>query len=118
MTENHKQHVLTLNLQNDPDLIRQYEQYHQPNNVWPEIIESIRAAGIYDMRIYRLDTLLVMVLSTSSEFSFEKKAKLDADNLKVQQWERLMERFQRVDTSKNDKEKWRLLSSVFSLHDH
>ncbi|MDO6693129.1 L-rhamnose mutarotase [Aliiglaciecola sp. 3_MG-2023] len=116
MTTTH--HVLTLSLNDDPELIRLYEQYHQPGNVWPEVLASIRAAGIENMQIFRLETLLVMVLSTCNDFSFEKKAELDSSNAKVQEWERLMERFQKVDVSKTDSAKWQSMPSIFNLLDH
>lgn len=112
------QHVLTLTLDDDPELIRLYEQYHQRGNVWPEVLASIRAAGIENMQIFRLETLLVMVLTTRSDFSFEKKAELDSGNAKVQEWERLMERFQKVDDSKTDSAKWQSMPSIFNLFDH
>jgi L-rhamnose mutarotase len=68
------------------------------------------------MQIYRLGSLLVMVLQVNADFSFEAKSEADKNNAKVQEWERLMERFQRVDTSVSSK--WQLMSSIFSLSDN
>ena len=110
-----KPFCLTLELRQDEELIREYEHYHQPENIWPEVLESIRESGIQDMRIYRLDTLLVMVIEADEGFSFDKKAKLDSDNPKVQDWERLMEKFQKVDEADAGAEKWKLLSPIFKL---
>ena len=44
-----KRFALTLDLKNEPDLIAQYIEHHQ--NVWPEIIESIKTSGILNMEI-------------------------------------------------------------------
>jgi L-rhamnose mutarotase len=112
-----QQHVLTLELNDDQELIRLYEQYHQPGRVWPEVLASIRASGILDMQIYRFHMLLVMVLQTTIEFSFEKKAKLDINNAKVQEWERLMERFQKVEPQNSENGKWQLMDNIFALGD-
>ena len=111
-------HVLTLELKDDLELIRLYEQYHQPGKVWPEVLESIRAAGIEDMQIFRLGTFLVMLMTTNNDFSFEKKSRLDNAKPKVQEWERLMEKFQRVGNAQPEHDKWRLMRPIFSLVEH
>ncbi|MEP1446202.1 MAG: L-rhamnose mutarotase [Paraglaciecola sp.] len=113
-----QQHVLTLELNDDPELIRLYEQYHQPGAVWPEVLESIRASGIENMQIYRLGSLLVMVLQVNAAFSFEAKSEADKNNPKVQEWETLMERFQRVSPDQNSAGKWHVMDQLFQLIDH
>ena len=85
---------LTLDLRDNVDLVREYEEYHKPGNVWPEVIDGIRAAGILDMQIYRSGLQLIMVMTVSDTFSFEKKSLQDSLNPKVVEWERLMEKFQ------------------------
>ncbi|WP_342804715.1 L-rhamnose mutarotase [Alteromonas sp. M12] len=109
-----QRYCLRLELQDDDELIRLYEEYHQPGAVWPEVLESIRASGIENMQIFRLDTQLVMVLDVKPGFSFEAKAKLDSENPKVQEWERLMERFQKVD-SQQQNAKWQPMQTIFDL---
>ncbi len=49
------------------------------------------------MQIYRSGTKLIMVMSVDHAFSFDRKKRRDHDNPKVIAWERLVERFQRVD---------------------
>lgn len=109
------QYCLTLELNNNPELIRLYEEYHQAGNVWPEVLESIRDSGIEKMQIYRFNTLLVMVLEVNVSFSFERKAYMDQNNAKVQEWERLMEQFQKVDSNCESNGKWQALEQIFSL---
>ena len=48
-----KRYCLALDLKDDPDLIREYERYHAPDQVWPEILDSIKESGINNMEIYR-----------------------------------------------------------------
>ncbi|MFL5811251.1 MAG: L-rhamnose mutarotase, partial [Flavisolibacter sp.] len=55
-----KRYCLALDLKNDPQLILQYEDYHK--KVWPEIIDSIRDAGIESMQIYRYANRLFMIM--------------------------------------------------------
>jgi L-rhamnose mutarotase len=105
----------TLDLKNDPTLIAEYKRYHK--NVWPEISESIRSSGILDMEIYRLGTRLFMIMEVDESFSFEKKAKADQHNPKVQQWEQLMWKFQQALPEAKPGEKWLLMERIFKLED-
>ena len=36
-------YVLALDLKDDESLIATYESYHQPENIWPEIVAGIKA---------------------------------------------------------------------------
>ena len=62
-------YCLTLDLKDDPTLIAEYEAWHQ--KVWPEIMESIRSAGIENMQIYRFANRLFMIMEVNKKFSFE-----------------------------------------------
>ena len=106
-------HCLTLDLQPDPALIAEYEAMHRA--VWPEIIESIRAAGIQTLEIYRFQNRLFMVLEAGDDFSFEKKAAMDAANPKVQEWENLMWRYQQALPTARPGEKWIIMERIFAL---
>jgi len=41
-----KRLCLTLDLKNDPALIAAFEQYHQAEVIWPEILEGNKETGI------------------------------------------------------------------------
>ncbi len=64
-------YCLALDLKNDEELIAEYEKYHQ--NVWPEIINSIKESGITSLEIYRVSNRLFMIMETNENFSFEPK---------------------------------------------
>jgi L-rhamnose mutarotase len=108
-----KRYCLALDLKEDKKMIDAYDDYHK--NVWPEIKDSLKEAGILDMEIYRTGNRLFMILKVSAEFSFEKKASLDEANPKVQEWEALMSRFQKPLQSSKPGEKWLLMERVFKL---
>ncbi|WP_219222531.1 L-rhamnose mutarotase [Pedobacter antarcticus] len=105
---------LALDLIDDPDLISAYEQMHR--QVWPEIKASILASGILNMEIYRIANRLVMIIEADSDFSFEKKAKMDEVNSKVQEWEELMWKYQQALPTARPGEKWILMDRIFELH--
>lgn len=108
-----KRYSLTLDLKNDPELIRQYEELHK--EVWPEIITSIKDAGIENMQIYLYGTRLFMIMEVNDVFSFEKKQQADTNNSKVQEWEELMWKYQQPLEGSAKGEKWKLMDKIFEL---
>jgi L-rhamnose mutarotase len=109
-----QRHCLTLDLKNDPALIAEYKRYHE--NVWPEIKQSLRDAGILGMEIYLLRTRMFMIIETIDSFSFATKAELDRNNPKVMEWENLMGRFQQPFTNDARPEaRWQPMERVFKF---
>jgi L-rhamnose mutarotase len=104
---------LTLDVKNDPKLIAQYKKYHE--KIWPEITESIKDSGIEDMEIYLLGTRMFMIMEVNDSFSFQKKAKADRANPRVQEWEELMWKFQQALPNAKAGEKWLKMDRIFKL---
>jgi L-rhamnose mutarotase len=104
-----------LDLKDDPALIDEYERWHRPENIWPEIVESIRAAGIDNLEIFRAGNRLVMVIDAPENFSPDAKAAADATDPRVQAWEQLMWKFQQPLPFAKPDEKWMAMERVFSL---
>jgi L-rhamnose mutarotase len=110
-----KRYCLALDLKNDDRLIQEYEEHHK--KVWPEILKSIKEAGIISMEIYRISNRLFMIIESGDEFSFEVKATSDGANERVQQWEQLMWKYQQPLPTARPGEKWMLMKKIFSLND-
>jgi L-rhamnose mutarotase len=108
-----RRYCLTLDLQDDPQLIAEYKRYHE--KIWPEITQSIKEAGILDLEIYLHGTRMFMILEVDESFSFEKKAEGDRKNPKVQEWETLMWKFQKALPEARPGEKWLRMERVFKL---
>ncbi len=108
-----KRYCLALDLKDDPALIAEYEKYHRA--VWPEILKSIHGSGIEQMEIYRFENRLFMIMEVSADFSFEKKAAMDAANPKVQEWEELMWQYQQALPGAKAGEKWKIIEKIFDL---
>jgi L-rhamnose mutarotase len=109
-----QRHCLTLDLKDDPDLIAEYRRYHQ--NVWSGVVRSLRDAGVVDAEIYLRGTRLVMILDVDASFSFESKAAADEANPVVQEWEKLMWRFQQALPDAPPDEKWQRMERIFELN--
>lgn len=108
-----KRYCLTLDLKDDEQLIREYEEWHKA--VWPEILNSIKDSGIEHMSIYRFASRLFMIMEVDDSFSFEKKTEMDAFNPKVQEWENLMWKYQQPLADAEPGEKWVLMEKIFEL---
>jgi L-rhamnose mutarotase len=106
---------LALDLKDDPELISEYKRYHE--RIWPEITRSIKDSGIEGMEIYLLGTRMFMIMEVGEAFSFEAKAKADASDAKVQEWEELMWKFQQALPVAKPGEKWLLMDRIFKLED-
>ncbi len=104
-------YCLALDLKNDPALIAEYEAYHK--KIWPEIKKSIRDSGIETMQIYRTGNRLFMIMETNTDFSFDKKSTADAANPNVQEWEKLMWKYQQALPHATPGEKWVLMNKIF-----
>lgn len=107
-------YCLALDLVNDPVLIAEYEAYHR--EIWPEIKKSIVDSGITNMEIYRVSDRLFMIMDVNESFSFDAKGAADAANPKVQEWEKLMWKYQQALPVAKPGEKWVMMDKIFSLH--
>ncbi len=108
-----KRHCLALDLKDDPELIKAYDDYHK--EVWPEVLQSLRESGIQDMAIYRVGNRLFMIMYVDDSFSFEKKAEIDAKYPENEKWEELMLNYQQSLPMAKPGEKWMLMEKVFQL---
>lgn len=104
-----------LDLKDDPALIAEYTRWHQSTNTWPEITQSIRAAGIVDMEIYLTGNRLFMVMEVNESFSPQEKAEADINNPVVQKWETLMNQFQQPLLWAKPGEKWVPMDCIYKL---
>jgi L-rhamnose mutarotase len=81
--------VLTVDLKNDAGIVEAYRAYHQ--DVWPEVLASLRRAGVEAMDIFILDRRLVMVVQTGGRGIRECFASHVASSPRVAEWEALMQ---------------------------
>jgi L-rhamnose mutarotase len=103
-----------LDLDDDPAAIAEYESWHRPDRIWPEIVTQLRAAGIHELEIFRCGNRLVMVKQVPEGSSDHDPALLE-DNGRTQEWEQLMWRFQRPLPCADAGEKWVPMARIFSL---
>lgn len=108
-----RRYCLALDLVDDEKMIEEYEAHHKHGR--PEIIKSIRDAGINVMDIYRAGNRLFMIMETTDDFSFDAKNAADAADPKVQEWEQLMWKYQQAIPAAKPGEKWVIMKQIFTL---
>lgn len=105
--------LLICDLKDEPEAIQAYVDCHKA--VSPAILESICIAGIVQMSIYRWRNRLSMILVGNDEFSFEKKAKLDDANPKVQEWEAFLGQYQTNLPGTPANWRWAITEKIFDF---
>lgn len=111
-----KRYCQTLDLKDDPELIREYKKRHGDKEFWPEIGEGMKAVGILEMEIYLLDTRLFMIVETALDFEWESAFRKLADMPRQAEWEEYMSIFQVADPGASSAEKWKLMEQIFHIY--
>jgi L-rhamnose mutarotase len=106
-------HVLTVDLRDDPAAIEAYKTHHR--NVWPEVVRSLRRAGIRGMEIYLLGRRLVMIVDTGGKDVRRCFAEHAATSARVAEWEALMKDLQQPPLDGQSGEWWAQMEPVFRL---
>lgn len=112
-----KRYCQTLDLKNDPELIREYIERHSAERHWPIINEGIREVGILEMEIYQLDNRLFMIVETPADFDWDSAFAKLATLPKQAEWEDYMSIFQDAEKGAASNEKWKLMDRIFRLYE-
>ena len=110
-----KRYCQTLELVDDPELIRRYCEIHA--HVWPEVIEGQRRVGILNMEIYRHGTHLFMICDTVDSFDWDRDMARLATLPRQAEWEAFVAEAQGFDPLATSAEKWHLMEKIFSSSD-
>lgn len=108
-----KRFCYTLDLKDNNASKKNYIKHHQ--NVWPEIIKSLKNSGILKAEIYNVDTRLFLIFETIESYDEEYKKQLDDNNPLVQKWEKLMSKYQKKLPFSKNNEKWVKMNKIFEL---
>jgi L-rhamnose mutarotase len=106
-------HVLAVDLKDDPGMIADYVEHHRA--VWPEVVASLRAAGIANMEILILGRRLVMIVESRGDMRAAFAAHV-ASHPRVAAWEALMKSLQEPPPGGPGGEWWAEMRPIFSLN--
>ncbi|NDV96286.1 L-rhamnose mutarotase [Dysgonomonas sp. 521] len=101
----------------NPDTINEYKYWHSSQNIWKEIPEGIRKAGILNMEIYLIDDMAFMIIETPTGFNWDEAFGKLATYERQAEWEDFVSKFQSAESGKRSDEKWQLIERIFSLRE-
>ncbi|GHT75147.1 hypothetical protein AGMMS50262_09610 [Bacteroidia bacterium] len=101
----------------NPETLDEYKYWHDNRNIWKEIPEGIRRAGILNMEVYVIDTLAFMIVETPLDFDWDEAFGRLATYERQAEWETFVSRFQLAGEGKRSEEKWRLMERIFQLYE-
>ncbi|GGA43023.1 L-rhamnose mutarotase [Dyella nitratireducens] len=111
-----QRYYYALDLRDDAAAIAEYERWHRPGVIWPEIVTSIRAAGIEEMEIFRTGNRLVMAVKIADDHMPSARSESDADaDARTKEWEQLMDQYQQRLPWAEPGQKWVMMGRIFSL---
>lgn len=111
-----KRYVQFLEINNDPELIKQYRYWHSEEHHWQEIRDGIRAVGILEMEIYMLGNRLVMIVDAPADFDWQTSMDRLATLPRQAEWEAFVARFQGCSAEARSDEKWQPAERIFRLY--
>ena len=82
---------------------------------WPEIVDGIKAVGILNMEIFRLENRLFMIVDTPDDFDWEKQMAKLATLPRQAEWEEFVSKFQKSSPDASSNEKWQMMDKIFDL---
>jgi L-rhamnose mutarotase len=107
---------LALDLVNDAALIESYVRMHEPEAVWPAVIDHIRVKGVLEMEIWQRGDRLFMIIEAADDYP--RRMAGAATTTENDRWESLMGTFQRPFPGSDPDEKWSPMRRIFCLADH
>ena len=110
-------YCLAVDLNDDDQLIKEYIDYHKPENAWPQITTNMKEFGILDMEIYLLGNRLFMIMETTLDFDPNAQPLTEAGKQKSDEWEELMWKYQKPLKWAKDGEKWVKMEKIYDLKD-
>ncbi len=105
-SENHKRFVLTLEIINDPELLKEYKRIHTMGQAWPEINHNMKTVGIKDMEIYLWGYRAFLIMDTKADFDMQKDGGKWSALPREKEWQKYVSKFQKVDPESKATEKW------------
>ena len=111
-----KRYCQTMDLRDNPELIKKYKEAHDREHFWDEIKQGIRSVGILEMEIYILDTRLFMIVETPLDFDWDTAMARLATLPRQEEWEAYVAQFQQCNENATSDEKWRMMERMLYLY--
>lgn len=112
-----KRYCQTMDLKDDPELIKRYCEAHDEMHARPEVLEGMREVGILEMELYRLGSRVVMIVETPEDFDWDTAMARLATLPGQADWEEYVAQFQMCKPGQTSDEKWQMMDRIFRIYD-
>lgn len=103
-----KTFAYTIELQNDPDVIKAYKEYHK--NVYPEVLATGKRQGIHSQQIYLAGNRLFMIMVAEDQYDPNGDY---LENERCRKWDEQMRSYQVPLSYRKPEEWWMRMELVF-----
>ena len=108
----YEEYVFAVQLVEDSAMIREYLEYHQ--NIWPEVEAGFKKAGYEEIRLYRFENFVTMVLKVPLGSDLNHMGKISNDSHpKAAEWNQLMDGFQQGLPGTKEGQTWALMEKYY-----
>ena len=108
--------VMMTVLRDEKEAIDKYEYYHSKEGVWPEVVHAAQSSGIREIKIYRSENRLVMIITLPENLSEElMNRKYAGSSNRMNAWDTLMKSFFWTSPTTDEKASWK---SMKLIHDY
>uniref|UniRef100_A0AB33JH97 L-rhamnose mutarotase n=3 Tax=unclassified Prevotella TaxID=2638335 RepID=A0AB33JH97_9BACT len=112
-----KRYCQTMDLRDNPELIRRYREAHDREHFRQQIADGIRQVGILEMELYIVGTRVFMIVETPEDFDWDDAMSRLATLPGQQEWEDYVSQFQQCATGSTSDEKWKMMERMFYLYE-
>lgn len=114
METEYVEHVFAVQLLEDSSMIGQYLEYHE--NIWPEVETGFRKAGYGNIRLYRFENFVTMIVQVPEGSDLGLMGQISNDSHpRAAEWNRLMEGFQKGLPGTIDGQTWVELKKFYEF---
>ncbi|MEC3908464.1 L-rhamnose mutarotase [Tamlana sp. 2201CG12-4] len=108
----YKRLVMTLELEDDIELLNTYKEIHKPHKMWPQIIENMNTMGVKDMELYLYKNHAFLLMDTPPYYNPKRDGEKWGNLPKEQEWQNYVAKFQKVAPKSKALEKWKIMTQI------
>lgn len=101
----------TMALRNEPGAIERYEEFHR--QVWPEVLAAMTACGFREVRIWRHERRLFLLVEVADDWDARRGGEIYATSPRTVEWETLMRTMQEPVAGSTKDDWWASMEEVF-----
>ena len=113
-TTDFEEYVFGVCLVDDSSIVQEYLNYHQ--NIWPEVEKGFQKAGYENIRLYRFENYVTMIVKVPKGADLGIMGQICNDSHpRVAEWNKLMDSFQKGLPGTEEGQTWVALEKYYEF---